>query len=71
MRERDGGYVAEIALPWAGLGVPAAAGRFIGLDVHVIDDDDGGPVDGKLAWFAEQDQAHANARLFGTVALGK
>ena len=70
VRETAAGYVAEVTLPWTGLGAEAAAGKFIGLDVHVLDDDDGGPVDAKLAWFAEQDQSHANARLFGTVALG-
>ena len=71
VRETDGGYVAEVSLPWAGLGASPEAGKFLGLDVHVLDDDDGGPVDGKLSWFSEQDQAHANARLFGTVALGR
>ena len=65
------GYVAEVVFPWTGLGVEAAAGKFIGLDVHVLDDDDGGSVDAKLAWFAGQDQSHANARLFGTAALAR
>ena len=61
--------MAEVALPWAGLGVEAAAGKFIGFDVHVLDDDDGGNRDRKRAWHATIDQSHANAALFGTVSL--
>ena len=71
VRRTGTGYVAEVSLPWAGLGAEASAGKFIGLDVHVIDDDDGGSSDAKLSWYSEQDQAHDNARLFGTAALAQ
>ena len=67
------GYVVALALPWSALGVAAVPppGTFLGLDVHVNDDDDGGARDGKLAWYAERDESHRNAALFGVVALGK
>ena len=67
--ETASGYIAEVKLPWTAVGATPAPGLFLGLDVHVIDDDDGGSRDGKLSWFAEIDQSFSNAALFGTVYL--
>ena len=69
--ERPGGYSVELALPWSAIGGEPTPGRFLGIDVHLVDDDDGGRRDNKLAWFAERDQSYANAALFGTVFLGR
>ncbi len=67
--DTDKGYDVEVALPWTALKVSPAPGNFLGLDVHVIDDDDGGNVDGKLAWFADVDNSYRNTTLFGTIVL--
>ena len=67
----DDGYVVEALLPWSATRIERASGTFVGLDVHVIDDDDGGAREAKLAWFAEIDQSYKNAALFGTVVLGE
>ncbi len=65
------GYVLDVTLPWAGLGISPRAGQRMGLDIHVDDDDDGGDRDGKLAWKAKQDDAWQNPALFGGVILGE
>lgn len=65
------GYVLDVTLPWAGLGIDPRAGQRMGLDIHVNDDDDGGDRDGKLAWKAKQDEAWRNPALFGGVILGE
>ena len=63
------GYVVEVALPWTAIGATPAAGLFLGVDVHVNDDDGGEGRDGKLTWFAEIDESWSNPALFGTVYL--
>ena len=69
--EGDGGYVVEAFIPWTALGVTPSVGYFIGLDVHGIDDDQGGGGnDGKLAWFTTLDESFKNPALFGTAFLG-
>lgn len=65
------GYVLEVTLPWASLGIAPRAGHRIGLDVHVDDDDNGGDRDGKLTWKAKQDDAWQNPALFGGAILGE
>ncbi|WP_242632933.1 CBM9 family sugar-binding protein [Thiothrix fructosivorans] len=65
------GYVLEVTLTWAGLGIAPRAGHRIGLDVHVDDDDNGGDRDGKLTWKAKQDDAWQNPALFGGAILGE
>ena len=47
----------------------AAAGKVFGFDVHLNDDDDGGPRDGKLAWFGTVDQAWTRPDLFSAATL--
>lgn len=70
------GYVAEIAIPLATLGISPADGTEFGLDVQVIDDHNGGAGDTKYSWHATTDNAwqtpslFGTARLFGQVGLG-
>jgi len=65
----DAGYRVEIKFPWATLGVEPSAGKKIGLDVHVNDDDDGGDRDTKLTWQGKQDNAWQNPGVLGTAEL--
>ena len=65
----DGGYRAEIKLPWSTLGATPVPGTPIGFDVQVSDDDDGGERDSKLAWHAPQDDAYLHPSVFGTAQL--
>lgn len=51
LRTRPGGYDVELAVPAAQLGaIPMQAGRVIGLNIGLIDDDTGGDADGWLGW---------------------
>jgi hypothetical protein len=65
----DAGYRIEIKLPWSTLGVEPSAGKKIGLDVHVNDDDDGGDRDTKLTWRGKEDNAWETPSAFGTAEL--
>jgi hypothetical protein len=62
-------YRMEVKLPWATMnGGPAQAGRLIGIDVMVDDDDDGGDVDSQIAWLAMGGDPH-HPNLWGTALL--
>ncbi|MGB2864719.1 MAG: sugar-binding protein [Sedimentisphaerales bacterium] len=65
----DAGYRIEIKFPWTTLGVEPSAGKKIGLDVHVNDDDDGGDRDTKLTWRGKEDNAWQNPSVLGTAEL--
>ena len=65
----DAGYRVEIKFPWDTLGVEPSAGKKIGLDVHVNDDDDGGERDTKLTWRGKEDNAWQNPGILGTAEL--
>ena len=67
--DTDSGYDVEVALPWTALKATPESGLFLGLDVHVIDDDEGGNLSGKLAWFADVDNSFRNTTLFGSAVL--
>jgi len=69
VRRADAGYRVEIKFPWATLGVEPSAGKKIGLDVHVNDDDDGGDRDTKLTWRGKEDNAWQNPSVLGTAEL--
>lgn len=62
------GYRVEIALPWASIGASPVAGRAIGLDVHV-NDNDGTGREAKLMWSDARDLASAEPRRFGRASL--
>lgn len=64
-----GGYRMEIAIPWTTVGVTPTAGANIGIDVHINDDDNGGDREGKLATFANIDDAWENPSSFGTATF--
>ncbi|MEM8861291.1 MAG: glycosyl hydrolase, partial [Chloroflexota bacterium] len=55
------GYVLELAIPLADLGI---TGPF-GFDVHINEDDDGNGRDQKLAWYAEEDVSWERPEAFG------
>jgi hypothetical protein len=63
-----GGYSVEIAIPWSNLGISPNAGTYMGLDIAVDDDDNGGNRDSQLAWKGTMDDWQ-NASIWGTVLL--
>lgn len=68
--EVTGGYVYELAFSWADLGITPGNGKEMGLDIHVMDDDDGGARDNKVTWNDLVDAAFNNTQVFGTTSLG-
>jgi hypothetical protein len=62
------GYRMEIAIPWAAVGVQPSSGDYIGLDIHVSDNDGEGR-DTKLSWAALEDDSWQDPSSFGTAAL--
>ena len=65
----ENGYRTEIKFPWSTLGAEPSAGKKIGLDVHVNDDDDSGDRDSKLTWRGKEDNAWQTPSAFGTAEL--
>ncbi|MBC8374698.1 MAG: cellulase family glycosylhydrolase [FCB group bacterium] len=65
---RRGGYAIEIAIPWESLNGYANADHFLGLDVH-INDNDSNTRNGKMSWFTPRDNAYQSPANFGTVRL--
>jgi len=65
----DGRYVLDLAFDWDSLQVSPRPGHRIGIDVHVNDDDDGGPRDGKLSWFSRIDEVWRDPSLMGEAVL--
>ncbi|MFN3404256.1 MAG: sugar-binding protein [Cytophagaceae bacterium] len=65
---KAGGYVMEIRIPWATLGGAPASGTFMGIDVHV-NDNDSGTRNAKIAWNDETDNAWQNTALLGTLQI--
>jgi len=63
------GYVIEGKIPWATVKTTATAGKILGIDFMINDDDDGAGRDGKLSWNASTDDAYKDASLFGTGKL--
>lgn len=64
------GYVMELFVPWSAVNVQPRPGDLVGLDIQIIDDDDGAARDGKIAWKAVADDSWLHPRDFGQVALG-
>jgi len=64
----DSGYVVEVKIPWANVGVMPEADLVVGFDAHV-NDDDGQERDGKIALFATQDQSWTDPSTFGAIRL--
>jgi len=66
--DRDNGYIMEMALPWSALGGAPRAGRYVGFDVHV-NDNDRRRRECKIAWKAETNSAYRHPMFFGTIRL--
>jgi regulation of enolase protein 1 (concanavalin A-like superfamily) len=66
-----GGYVLEMVLPLAQIGVSPVDGYLLGLDVQVNDDDDGGDRDTKIAWWSTDDNTWQYPSLFGAGVLNQ
>ena len=69
IKERTGGYVVEVSVPWSSIGGIPAYGDFIGIEVMVSDDDDGGDRDSKISWNDPTDNAWNKPSVFGTAKL--
>jgi endo-1,4-beta-D-glucanase Y len=65
----NNGYIFEAKIPWATLAASPIAGKQIGFDFMLNDDDNGGERDGKIAWNASTDDAWQNTSIFGTAML--
>jgi Carbohydrate family 9 binding domain-like/Secretion system C-terminal sorting domain len=63
------GYIMEVKIPWTTLGGAPAAGSFMGFDMGVDDDDDGGARDSKIDWSDATDNAWHNPSVFGTLQI--
>ena len=64
------GYRLEAALPLTQLGVASTPATNFGLELHVIDDDDGGEREAILGWSALVDDAWQRPASFGAATLG-
>lgn len=65
-QEVAGGYLVDFTLP---LDVAISPGAFIGIDLHVIDNDNDRR-EHKIGWAAEDDNAYRSPASLGTVRLG-
>jgi hypothetical protein len=63
------GYSAEVAIPWAPLGVVPAEGDQVGFDIILWDDDTGAGVQYKMAWNGSLDD-YTNTSSFGDLLFG-
>ena len=70
MTRSDRGYTLETSIPWSTLGIKPKAGRAIGVDIQINDDDSGNGRDGKLAWHAKRDTSWKSPQTFGRLVLG-
>lgn len=64
------GYQMELAIPWSSLDLRGEVHEYLGLDIHV-NDNDGNTRNGKLAWWANRDNAYQSPSRFGTIRLGE
>ncbi|MBN2484639.1 MAG: choice-of-anchor D domain-containing protein, partial [Bacteroidales bacterium] len=63
------GYRLETYIPWSDINYYPTVGDNIGVDVQIGDDDNGSLRDGKMAWYAEEDNSWNNPSLFASVLL--
>ncbi|MFH0755997.1 MAG: sugar-binding protein, partial [Bacteroidota bacterium] len=62
-------YLLELAVPFSSIGVNLTAGKVIGFDAKIGDNDGDGNLDGKLSWNQIADESWHNASFIGTVTL--
>ena len=68
VRANEHGYQVEVAIPLSALGVNSlSAGRIIGIDFAINDDDDGGERDSQLVWASYA--TYSDATAFGDLIL--
>jgi hypothetical protein len=63
------GYICEISIPWSTLGTTPGLGDFIGANVGVNDDDEGGERELQLTWLVTSGEQWINPSLFPTMEL--
>jgi uncharacterized protein YjdB len=63
------GYRLEVKIPFASLGVTAEEYKFMGIDVQIGDDDDGGSEDTRLGWHSAINAVYQNPSLMAVVQL--
>ena len=66
--DADDGYRMEAFFPWAAVTGKPETGAFVGVDVHV-NDNDAGNRECKVSWKARRDVSHQDPSAFGTVKL--
>ncbi|UAY52782.1 putative Ig domain-containing protein [Ferruginibacter albus] len=68
----SGGYNLAVKIPWSTLSVTPSAGKQMGFDIN-INDNDGGNADktrqATNSWFSTSNQEFTNSSLFGTAPL--
>jgi hypothetical protein len=69
-KDTDKGYIMEFAIPWKAVGETPKEGQYIGIDVHV-NDNDNVRRDYKIAWKAKRDTSHQTPSVFGTMKLSE
>ncbi len=69
-KDTDKGYIMEFAIPWKAVNAVAKPGQYIGLDVHV-NDNNNVRRDYKIAWKARRDISHQTPSVFGTMKLSE
>jgi hypothetical protein len=62
------GYQMELAIPWAAIHGKPSPEKFIGIEVHVIDNDNERRIS-KIAWSGKQDLARRSPMSFGTMKI--
>ena len=73
LKQSNDGYVVEASIPYKVLGWDQwKTGRLMGMNVHVIDDDDGGQNDGFIGWASDPDYTYfVSTKSFNQVAFTK
>ncbi|WP_436929819.1 cellulase family glycosylhydrolase [Halosimplex halobium] len=70
--ETADGWRVEVAVPWEAYDISPFAGHRIGMDVHIVEDAEGGNRrDGKVVWYDESDDAWQTPGAMATVELGE
>jgi hypothetical protein len=65
-RDTPDGYLMEMAFPWTAIYAAPVNGQFIGIDIH-INDNDGERREAKLSWYSSRNAAYRSPRFLGTM----
>lgn len=68
--ETADGYIVEVKLPWANVGVTPEPGQKIGFEVHIDEDDLGKEYDAALSWYSAARDTWSDSSKMATVQLG-